>query len=356
MMNYQRGAIALWNETSGKLELLAHARMNLDDAAYRKEIERVRGFFELPQGITRWVAEHGETIRTGDARSDPRYLAADPAIQSEMAVPLKVGDRVIGSVNVESVQPNAFNEHDQRLLTTVANVAAVAIQNARLLEETRLSRDRLADLSRRLVETQESERRAIGRELHDQFGQMLTALKLTIEIAMQLPPDQALQKARQGKEIVEELLARVSALSLELRPPMLDDLGLIPALTWHVNRFQEQSRVEVEFKHSGVEGVRFASEIETTAYRIVQESLTNVARHARATRVRLEVRERSGWMEIQIEDDGIGFDPESELAKNRGLSRMRERAQLVGGSFYIESEIGKGTRKLIRLPLREEPV
>lgn len=221
-------------------------------------------------------------------------------------------------------------------------------------EELRLSRDRLAELSRRLVEAHESERRAIGRELHDQIGQMLTALKLTIEIAMQLPPEQALRKAAQEKELVEDLLARVSALSLELRPPMLDDLGLIPALLWHVNRFQEQSRIEVDFKHSGVEGKRFPPEIETTAYRIVQESLTNAARHAGATRVRLEVQRRDGWMEIQIEDDGAGFDVESALAKNRGLGGMRERVQLVGGTFQIESEPGKGTRELIRLPIREE--
>lgn len=221
-------------------------------------------------------------------------------------------------------------------------------------EELRLSRDRLADLSRRLVEAHETERRAIGRELHDQIGQMLTALKLTIEIAVQLPPEEALKKAAQGKELVEDLLNRVSALSLELRPPMLDDLGLLPALLWHVNRFQDQSGVEVEFKHSGIENRRFDPQIETTAYRIVQESLTNVARHARANRVRLEVRIRGEAMEIQIEDDGAGFDPQVALALNRGLSGMRERVQLVGGIFQIESETGKGARKFIRLPLREE--
>lgn len=221
-------------------------------------------------------------------------------------------------------------------------------------EELRLSRDRLADLSRRLVEAHETERRAIGRELHDQIGQMLTALKLTIEIAVQLPPEEALKKAAQGKELVEDLLNRVSALSLELRPPMLDDLGLLPALLWHVNRFQDQSGVEVEFKHSGIENRRFDPQIETTAYRIVQESLTNVARHARANRVRLEVRIRGAWMEIEIEDDGVGFDPQVALALNRGLNGMRERVQLVGGIFQIESETGKGARKFIHLPLREE--
>ncbi|MEW6401888.1 MAG: PAS domain S-box protein [Chloroflexota bacterium] len=221
-------------------------------------------------------------------------------------------------------------------------------------QELRLSRDRLADLSRRLVEAHETERRAIGRELHDQFGQMLTAMKITLDLAAQLPPEIAAKKLEQAQELTSDLLNRVSRLSLELRPPMLDDLGLIPALVWHVNRYHEQTGIEVDFNHSDVEGRRFSPEIETTAYRIVQEALTNVARHARAARARLRVQAGGGWMEIQIEDDGVGFDPQIALAKNRGLSGMRERAQLVGGAFQIESENGKGTRKRVRLPLREE--
>jgi len=223
-------------------------------------------------------------------------------------------------------------------------------------EDMRLSRDRLAELSRQLVQTHETESRAIGRELHDQIGQMLTALKLILGIASQLPPDMAAQKLTQAEELVDDLLTRVSALSLELRPPMLDDLGLLPALLWHVNRYQEQSGLQVEFKHSGVENQRFDPRIETTAYRIVQESLTNVARHAQAMRVRLEVRARDEGLDIQIEDDGQGFDPQTALAQHRGLNGLRERAQLVGGAFRLESEFGQGTRLFIQLPLKEDQV
>lgn len=220
-------------------------------------------------------------------------------------------------------------------------------------EELRLSRDRLAELSRRLAETRENEARAIGRELHDQIGQMLTAMKITLDLAGQLPAEASAKKIAQAQELTADLLARVSALSLELRPPMLDDLGLLPALLWHVNRYQEQNGIEVEFKHGGIEGKRFAPEIETAAYRCVQESLTNVARHARAARVRLEFRRRGEEMEIQIEDDGVGFDPNAALAKNRGLGGMRERVGLAGGMFEIESEAGKGARMTIRLPWKE---
>ena len=220
-------------------------------------------------------------------------------------------------------------------------------------DELRLSRDRLAELSRRLVEVHESESRAIARELHDQIGQMLTALKLTLEIAPQLPTEQATKKFVQAQELLDDLMSRVSRLSLELRPAMLDDLGVLPALLWHINRYREQTGIEVEFKHNGLEGKRLGSEIETTVYRIVQESLTNVARHAGATRVRLEVQREAGAIEIQIEDNGVGFDAQRALAQNRGLGAMRERVHLLGRSFQIESQPGKGAKKFIRLPLRE---
>ena len=221
-------------------------------------------------------------------------------------------------------------------------------------QELRLSRDRLAELTRRLVDTQESERRAVGRELHDQFGQMLTALKIDLDMSRHLPPETAEKKIAQAQELASDLLKRTSRLSLELRPPMLDDLGLIPALTWHLSRYQEQTGIPVDFKHAAVEGRRFETEIETTAYRIVQEALTNVARHARATQVKIGVRKRGGWLEIRLEDDGVGFDTQSALSQNRGLAGMKERAQLVGGVFEVESKPGAGTKKNIRLPIQEE--
>ncbi len=221
-------------------------------------------------------------------------------------------------------------------------------------EELRLSRDQLAELTRRFIEAQEAERRAIGRELHDQIGQMLTAIKIMLEIAGRLPAEAAAKKITQAQELAAELLGRVSRLSMELRPAMLDDLGLIPALVWYVNHYQEQTGINVELKNSGVEGRRFLTAIETTAYRITQEALTNIARHAHATDIWLTIGVNEGWLEIRSDDNGIGFDTQTALAKNRGLAGMRERAKLVGGVFQIESEKGKGTRTLIRLPVYED--
>ncbi len=288
-----------------------------------------------------------------DTEHDPRWMriAGFEYIRSWLGVPLLAGGEVIGFYSMDHNTPDFFTAEHVHLAETLSAQAAVAIQNARLLEETRLSRDRLAELSKKLVEAHETEARAIGRELHDQVGQMLTALKLTLEIAPQLPAEAAAKKYVQAQELLDDLMSRVSALSLELRPPMLDDLGLVPALLWLVNRFHEQTQIVVDFKHSGVEGRRFISEIETTAYRVTQEALTNVARHAQVGRARLEVRVRGEEMEIQISDNGAGFDVESALAKNRGLGGIRERVQLVGGSFRVQSEVG--TRIFIALPLKD---
>lgn len=354
-LNYTYGAVLLIDENGETLIPFALSRQNKSREFLEADVEYIRSQnLRLGLGVTGWVAEHGQSLRIGDVTQDPRYLAMRQDIRSEMCVPMLAQGRVIGVVNVETGRPNAFGEEDQRVLETIAAQISVAIQNTRLIEDLRLSRDRQADLSRRLAEIRESEARAIGRELHDQIGQMLTALKITLDLAPQLPAEASAKKIQQAQELTADLLNRVSRLSLELRPPMLDDLGLVPALLWHVNRWQEQTGIQVEFTHRGVERERFASEIETAAYRIVQESFTNVARHARATRVRLEVHERSGWLEIQIEDDGAGFDVESALAQNRGLSGMRERAQLAGGAFRVESQTGKGAKLFIELPLTEK--
>ena len=152
---------------------------------------------------------------------------------------------------------------------------------------------------------------------------------------------------------MHELLERVRELSLDLRPAMLDDLGLLPALLWLFERFTAQANVGVAFKHSGVEHRRFSSEVETAAYRIVQEALTNVARHASASTVTVRLWATPDTLGVQVEDDGAGFSPERVLipGTSSGLSNMRERADLLGGKLEIESSSGAGTCVTAELPL-----
>lgn len=313
----------------------------------------VNAAFERVFGFTKEEAIGRTTLELGihpDAAGRQRVFAQLQAQGSARDIELELHTRS-GEARTFLVNVDLIDIGDEKyVLNTMQDIT----ERKRARDELRLSRNRLGELARQLVQAHETESRAIGRELHDQIGQMLTALKLTLEIAPQLPPEQGTKKLSQAQELVNDLLNRVSRLSLELRPPMLDDLGLIPALLWHVNRYEDQTGIEVDFKHSGAEGVRFNAEIETTAYRIVQESLTNVARHARATRAMLEVRVEADGMKIQIEDDGAGFDPQAALEQQRGLSGMRERVRLLGGSFQIESQPGKGTKKFIHLPLGEK--
>jgi signal transduction histidine kinase len=153
------------------------------------------------------------------------------------------------------------------------------------------------------------------------------------------------------KALVNDLMGRVRDLSMNLRPAMLDDLGLVPALLWQLERYQAQTGIRVEFSHSGLDG-RFSPEIETACFRIVQEALTNVARHARISEAKVEIRADGDHLRLQIDDRGAGFDPELALAgRSSGLTGMRERARLLGGRLRIESARGNGTQLLADLPL-----
>ncbi len=156
--------------------------------------------------------------------------------------------------------------------------------------------------------------------------------------------------------LIGELMAWVRTRSLELRPPILDDLGLLPALLWHLDRYTAQTGVHVDFRHTGLDR-RFPPEVETAAYRLVQEALTNVARHARTHEAAVRVWSSDDRLCLQIEDQGAGFDPWEALPGNAtsGLTGMRERAEMLGGQLAIDSVPGAGTRLVATLPLQARP-
>ena len=199
---------------------------------------------------------------------------------------------------------------------------------------------RLAELSNRLLGVQETERRFIARELHDEIGQDLTGLKFILETARRMPPAEKDQHLANALEVMNTLTRQVSELSLSLRPSVLDDQGLLPALVWHIHRYTEQTHLEVDFRHKGLDK-RFPTVIETAVYRIVQEALTNVARHAGVERVIVQVIVDE-QISLHIEDKGKGFEVAKMFAKHNstGVSAMQERVELVGGEFSIESSPG----------------
>jgi PAS domain S-box-containing protein len=225
-------------------------------------------------------------------------------------------------------------------------------ERKRAEEQMRHYADRLRTLSRRLLEVQETERRHLARELHDEVGQQLTALQLALKTAAALPPEQRTEGLERAQRLVSELVGQVRDLSLSLRPTLLDDLGLLPALLWHFRRYTPQTGVRVLFEHSGLKG-RLAAEVETAAYRIVQEALTNVARHAGVAEAVVVVEVRDHLLRIAVEDAGPGFDLAAVRAAGRGngLSGMQERVALLGGQWLLQSTPGEGTRLSAELPL-----
>ncbi len=218
---------------------------------------------------------------------------------------------------------------------------------------------RLEDLSHRLVQAQETERRRIAHELHDETGQILTGLKLTLDVALrQIGEGDGKSTLSRAASMLEALQKQVRTLSLDLRPVALDDLGLLPAILMLCDQYAAQTSVRVKTIHEGISGRRFPSEIETTAYRIVQEGLTNIARHASVLEATVRLWTDEEVLGIQVEDCGKGFDVESTQVVDRssGLSGMRERVLLVGGEFTVESTPGTGTRLTVEIPLRQPSI
>ncbi|MBI3942616.1 MAG: sensor histidine kinase, partial [Chloroflexi bacterium] len=208
-------------------------------------------------------------------------------------------------------------------------------------------------LSRQLVEAQENERQHIARELHDEAGQALTSLMIDFRLLQQevgySPAVTARIEAMKNQTVA--ILDNLHRLARNLRPPSLDKLGLVPALRQHIEIFGKQHNLEAQFETVDFDEERLPPELETALYRIVQEALNNIARHAHASHVGVGVERRGDRVVTFIEDDGTGFDPEEALQQGRlGLLGMRERIESLGGNLEIESQPGLGTTIFVELP------
>ncbi len=225
------------------------------------------------------------------------------------------------------------------------------VQQIQDITERKRSEEVLRDLSRQLVEAQEIERRHIARELHDHIGQALTGLKLLVEMASHSSEGDSGASLREAQDIIDDLIGRIRNLSLDLRPSMLDDLGLLPTLLWHFERYTAQTGVAVNFKHRGLNR-RFSPGIETTIYRIAQEALTNVARHAGVGEVTVRITARQQVLTVHIEDQGLGFDLQNILSDSgsSGLVGMKERVASVDGWLEVDTAPEHGTHLVVQIP------
>jgi signal transduction histidine kinase len=312
------------------------------------------------------VIQHGKPVLIPNVAKDARWYGSLDAqtgfvTRSLLCVPLKSKERTIGALEALN-KPEGFTQDDLHLLSTLAAPVATAIENARLFKEVRVGREQLQSLSRRLVEMQEAERAHVARELHDETGQALSGMLLSLSLLEQEADQPKAVKDRTSEllVLVDDMLENLHRLAMNLRPATLDHLGLLPTLEQYVETFEEQYNIETQFEVVGLGSDRLPPEMETALYRIVQESLTNVARHAEAERVvihlrRLGVGTEDDRIAIDIRDDGRGFDVEEVRRKGRrGLTGMHERVELLGGSIELDAAPGEGARLHVELPVKPE--
>jgi PAS domain S-box-containing protein len=349
----KRAEVALRESEERYRELFENAR----DAIYVHDLEgnyiRVNHAAETLSGYTQdEIVGHNfvEFVAVADLSFGRKIFYARLAEQGETAFEVDVIAKDGRRVPVE-VRSRAIYE----------NGVMVGVQGiARDITERKLAQDALQMFSRQLIEAQEDERRRISRELHDQIGQILTAIKMNLHTLSKIRPTSEIgSHVKDNIDAVDEALRLVRDLSVDLRPPVLDDFGLVSAVCWYVDRYKKRTGLEVDVViELPDQNQRFPREIETACFRIAQEALTNVVRHGQASHVLLQlVKDRNG-LRLSIKDDGVGFDSESlrkraPRAATLGLISMQERAHAAGGTIEIDSAVSKGTE--IRFSINLEP-
>lgn len=300
------------------------------------------------RSITRPIRELGkgtEAVSAGDLS-----LRLPVKGQDEFAQVTARFNRMVAELESTTVSKNRLEESHHELQQI----------NARLQKEI-ADRERaeegLKALSRKLLKAQENERRRIAGELHNEIGQALSAVKVNIE-TLRLRPKKTSQAQRleDAISVVDDTLQRVRSLSLDLRPSLLDDLGLVSALRWHIDQQAQRAGFSARFISDPITA-ELDPDVNVAGFRIVQEALTNVVRHAGAQHVTVTLQQREEELGISIRDDGAGFHvnksrKDAVLGTSMGLLDMQERAELVGGQLEIHSTPGRGTEVLVRLPLR----
>ena len=303
---------------------------------------------ELPhgRGILGVLIEDARPLRLPDLTRDPRSVGFPPnhpPMHSFLGVPVMTRGVAFGNLYLAEKQPGGeFSEEDEEIITLLAAQAAVAIENAGSVQR---------DALRRAVQAQEVERRRLARELHDETGQALTSILLGLAAVERSDTvDGAHVAAAALRELVVETLQNVRRLAVELRPSALDDFGLEPALRRLCETVREGQSLDVQVE-TRLGPQRLPADVETALYRIVQEALTNVVKHAGAEHVSIVVTRKNGRAKVMIEDDGRGFDPALSRGGGLGLLGMRERVELLDGTLQIDAAPRAGTTLIVELPV-----
>jgi signal transduction histidine kinase/HAMP domain-containing protein len=280
-------------------------------------------------------------------------------LESVIAVPLPAGGRPHGILFLGSRQRGHFHPDAMVTLAAIGRQVGVAVASAQLYQRLRAREHERAGLLQRIMDGQEEERRRLAQELHDETSQALTSLRLGLEqlATTRGDQDQVARLANQLQEVAAQAQTDVHRLAVELRPSVLDDVGLVAAIARYVDEYGPRWNLAVDFAPVGVDGFRLIPAAETAIYRIIQAALTNIAEHARANRISVLLQRRGNLIIAVVEDDGQGFDlaqvRASSIEARLGLAGMEERAALIGATLTIETSPGSGTTVYLQVPLSQ---
>jgi signal transduction histidine kinase len=356
---------SLLTSGAGLGEVLSRAARNVGSALEAAGVAIWRAGAEEPAAAWGEQPPDGETAASAAAQAtvvtSEGELSQVPVDQPMgwAVAPARIGDRVVAVVGVVLEPPRPLEEPERDLLMSLAGLVGIAVRNTELLERLQQKEQVLQGLLRKTLTVQEEERRRISRELHDETSQVLSALIMNVDLLESQAPIDESSSARISavKSLAEEAARNLDRMLFELRPALLDELGLMPALRWYVAQMSDLWGLDIEFE--GAKLGRLPDHIELAAFRIVQEAISNCARHANPTHVRVKVLVAGARLHIDVEDDGVGFDAVEVAARARtgeavGLEGMRERAELAGGMFHVDSVPGRGTRVVAEIPLPQE--
>ncbi len=360
MQTLIRGSVGILRDLpEGAEALRVVASIGLRDADAARSL-RLR----VGEGLAGIAAATREPVVSTGVAWDPQFKnrswAASEGLVSGIVLPLVVRGRVTGTLAVFLRRPHTFHSEEVEVLQALAAESAIALENARLFEQVDAGRERLVDLTRRVVSAQEEERGRLSRELHDEAGQALTALRISLGLIRDdLPIDAALLRPRleDAVKVAESITDQLRFLAQALRPPALDAVGLDATLEGLCHDFSKRTQLPIDYAGAGVP--RISDGIGIHLYRFLQEALTNIGKHARARRVRVALAYDGEMLSLSVEDEGVGFDVAQTLGaqarKGMGLLGMQERLDLLNGRLEIKSRPGHGTRLLARVPWKDAP-
>ena len=321
---------------------------------------------DLANSLTHEVMQSrsGLLIQTEDSDEfRRRFTAPLPAFlagfRSFLSVPLMSHDQVIGALHLESTKPRAYTQRDLNLAESVGAQIGGAIANARLYEQLEVERERLRWVTRQLVANEEEERHRVSRELHDEAGQALTALKISLSLIQSEIPggsDPLALKLADAVELTDATMEKIRLLARGLRPPELDAVGLNGTLGGYCSEFARMTGLSIDYK--GAEVHHLSDAVNISFYRFLQEGLTNAAKHAEASKVTVKLSWNDRKVQLAVQDNGRGFDwqvrrLESPRPAGIGLLGMQERFELLGGRLEVKSRAGKGTKLTAQVPVEQ---